>query len=96
MSIVSITHWAMSSADYDRQLDAYDWRENPPQGALVHVAAVDDDGGVVLVNVWASREAQQAFTAATLPRLVGEGMAPPRSTEVYEVHNLGVAATAAA
>jgi hypothetical protein len=91
MSIVSITRWpGLDLARYDALVERMGWRESPPAGGTMHIAALDDDA-MIFINVWESREAQERFTAATLPKLQAAGIAPSE-TRILDVHN-AIAAT---
>lgn len=45
---------AVDQAVYDRIIEALGMEENPPRGALVHVAGFDS-GGACVMDVWESR-----------------------------------------
>ena len=55
-----------------------DW----PAGLKFHAGGETDDGGLVVIEVWESREAQAAFMESRLGRALQEGgvTAPPART----------------
>ena len=60
MSIISITRWpGLDAAGYDALVERAGLRDDPPAGGTVHLAALDGDG-MIFINVWESREAQEA------------------------------------
>jgi hypothetical protein len=95
MSIVSITRWpGLDAAAYDALVERMGLRDSPPAGGTAHIAAVDGDA-MIFVNVWESREAQERFTAAMLPKLQAAGIAPSE-TRILDIHNAVVATPATA
>jgi hypothetical protein len=90
MSIISITRWpGLDVAGYDALVERTGLRDNPPPGGTLHLAALDGDG-MIFINVWESREAQERFNAAMLPKLRDAGIAPSE-TRILDVVNAVVA-----
>src|SRR5690349_11252426 len=55
-----------------------DFTENVPDGLLAHLAGPVGDDGWVVTELWASREAQEAFMASRLGEaLASIGVPPP-------------------
>jgi hypothetical protein len=62
--------------------------ENPPEGAVLHVAGPSPRGGWRVVEVWESEEAAAKFDAEKVePALEAAGVQRP-APEVWPVHNL--------
>ena len=72
---------------YDQVIEKMDLGGRVPEGAHFHWVTATDDGFRV-TDVWESREAFDAFAEAKIGPLSAEvGVAPPSSTEFFEVHN---------
>jgi hypothetical protein len=95
MSTISITRWpGLDAAGYDALVERAGLRDAPPAGGTVHLAALDGDG-MIFINVWESREAQERFNAAVLPKLQAVGIAPSE-TRILDVVNAVVASATTA
>ena len=71
---------------YDRVIEKMDLGGQTPENAVFHWAAKTDDG-LLVVDVWETAEAFQAFADSKIgPITAEEGIAPPQ-VEHYEVHN---------
>jgi hypothetical protein len=61
MAVVMRMEWPeVTQEQYDATLEAVGWEENPPDGAIFHVAFFDE-GGFKVLDVWESREKFQTF-----------------------------------
>jgi hypothetical protein len=66
MAVVMRMEWPeVTREQYDATLEAVGWEENPPDGAIFHVAFFDE-GGFNVVDVWESEEHFQRFMDARL------------------------------
>jgi len=74
---------------YDRTNDALGVHveTEPPEGLVHHVAGADDDG-LVIVDIWESREALDDFVQSRLAAALQEAGVPPAAPRVYPVHNV--------
>jgi len=66
----------------------------PADGLVFHMAAVKEDGGFRIVEVWESEEQHQRFEQQSVGPAVSEVVGPdttPSHREIFEVHNLMVA-----
>jgi hypothetical protein len=71
---------------YDEVIEKMDLGGRVPENAHFHWAAKTDDG-LLVVDVWETPEAFQAFADEKIGPLTAEaGLAPPQ-VEQYEVHN---------
>ncbi len=53
-------------------LNPHDGSGEWPEGMLLHTAGETDDGGLIVAEIWASREAQAAFMDGRLGRALQE------------------------
>jgi hypothetical protein len=61
MAVVMRMAWPeVTQEQYDATLEAVGWEENPPDGAIFHVAFFDE-GGFKAIDVWESPEKFQTF-----------------------------------
>jgi hypothetical protein len=61
MAVVMRMEWPeVTQEQYDATLEAVGWEENPPDGAIFHVAFFDE-GGFKVLDVWESRDKFQMF-----------------------------------
>ena len=68
-----------------------------PPGAMVHIAAIGDDGLMRVIEVWESRDQAEAFAEKVIEARTEIGIAPVRPQIQYlEVHKIAqdVGATA--
>jgi hypothetical protein len=94
--IVSVIRWPDMTPDrYDAFMTqcnaSSDW---PPAGGVVHIAARADEG-MLMINVWDSKEHRRAFTETVAVSLDRLGVVMPASVELYEVENVLAAAAVA-
>jgi len=63
---------------------------NDPEGLILHASA-ETDGGVLIVDIWESKEANERFERETLlPALERSGMTAERvpSRQEFDVHQM--------
>ena len=58
-----------------------------PEGRLLHVASLQDDGTIVVTDVWDSAEKLEAFGQVLIPTLQDAGVTPVQP-EVTPVHGI--------
>lgn len=61
--------------------------ENPPDGLVIHVAGVTDDG-MVVIDVWESEEKLNTFFDTTLGPALADSEMEPDSPTVSKLHNM--------
>jgi heme-degrading monooxygenase HmoA len=87
-NVIMETRSNISPADYDRMVEgipshAGDGSQHP---VVTHVAAVDSDGSMFVMDIWESPEAFGAFAEAELMPVAEEGMEiSPRFVPVHNV-----------
>jgi hypothetical protein len=57
----------------------------PPEGLFHWVAKTDD--GILVVNVWESREGYERFEEKVAALMVEVGVTEPPRVQIFEVHN---------
>jgi hypothetical protein len=78
-----------SQEQYDAVRGKLDVSEdNPPEGAILHVAGASPTGGWRVIEVWETREAQQKFTEEKLAPLFKEVGVNRGEPQTWEVHNI--------
>jgi hypothetical protein len=78
-----------SQEQYDAvrgKLDISD--DNPPEGAILHVAGASPSGGWRVFEVWESRDAQKKFTEERLAPLFKEFGVNRPDPQTWDVHNI--------
>jgi hypothetical protein len=65
----------------------------PGAGCLYHVAALQPDGGMMVVDLWESQEALDEFGKRLVPILQKNGVTPQQPT-IMPVHNMAGAPAA--
>jgi hypothetical protein len=72
MAVVMRMEWPeVTREQYDATLEAVGWEENPPDGAIFHVAYFDE-GGFKVVDVWEKEEDFQRFFEERLSAGIGQ------------------------
>ena len=62
--------------------------ENPPEGAIAHIAGVGPNGGWRVIEVWESKDAQEKFTREKLAPVFAEvGIERPEPQQ-WDVHRV--------
>jgi len=77
----------MTTGKYDEAVAGLEAAgQGNPKGRLHHVAAVQEDGSIIVADVWDSAESLTEFGNTLMPALEKVGVTPvePR---VYPVHN---------
>jgi hypothetical protein len=58
-----------------------------PDGLISHVAAIDESGEMVIVDLWESEQALGAFVEKRLGPALAEAGIPPSQPRIHPVHN---------
>ena len=89
MATARIVETRITPDEYNQMKERLGVGETPPTGAVFHVAAVDENGKVRVVEVWDSREEAEAWgeKVAAVRNEGGFGDGPP-TIEYLEVHNI--------
>ena len=89
MATARIVETRITPDEYNQMKERLSVGETPPVGAVFHVAAVDENGKVRVVEVWDSREEAEAWgeKVAAARNEGGFGDGPP-TIEYLEVHNI--------
>jgi heme-degrading monooxygenase HmoA len=90
MSVLMLAEWEDASTDqYDRvnEVMGISGDANAPDGLISHVAAVSDDGKLLIADVWESPEALNAFFTERLSGAMREVGIPERPPRVLPLHN---------
>jgi hypothetical protein len=90
MPIVRIRRASHGPEQYDATSKAGDFKNNPPEGLIVHTAG-EVDGGFQVIDIWESLEAAERFERevadAHIDRVLGEDYQPPEPV-TYELRNI--------
>jgi len=88
MSIVTVfTIPSMNIEKYDRTIsDLAAAGQGNPKGRLYHVAALQEDGSIIVTDVWESAELLDEFGKTLFPILENAGVENVEP-KVYPVHN---------
>lgn len=86
MATVMQMRWKNATAEqYEAVCARIDWDELPGRGAIAHVAGVDADGRLNVVDVWESAEDFQRFAEETIMPLAREaGIDEEPEIRLYE------------
>ncbi len=88
MAVVMVMHWPEATREqYDEARRRVGWEADQPEGGLVHLAWVEDDG-LHVVDVWESQAAFERFANERLmPVVKGElGIPGEPSVRYAELH----------
>ena len=77
----------VSQEQYDGMIAKLGVNDNPPHGAIVHIAGAAADGVWRVIEVWESEQDAAAWDAILEPQLEAAGMKRP-APETWQVHNL--------
>jgi hypothetical protein len=88
MSIVTVFNIpSMNVEKYDRTIiELQAAGQGNPMGRLYHVAALQDNGSIIVTDVWESDELLEEFGKTLFPILENAGVENVEP-EVYPVHN---------
>jgi hypothetical protein len=78
----------MTQQDYDALLEHLDLEENPAEGGLFHIAAPNPSGGWLILDVWESAEAFDAFARQRLVPAARALNLPLSRPRLFPVHNV--------
>src|SRR5215475_6372974 len=90
MAVMMILDWhGVSIEDYERVNDEIGIRgdDDAPEGLISHVAAVDEDGEMVIADVWESDEALATFIETKLGPALQKLSLPESEPRIMPVHN---------
>jgi len=78
----------MDTKKYDQAIkDLEDAGQGNPEGRVYHVASLQEDGSIIVTDVWESAELLDEFGKTLLPILENAGVTPVEP-KVYPVHNV--------
>lgn len=83
----------VSAAEYDEILSRIRIHDDPPEGLMVHTAAVNEEGQIRVFDVWRSLESHDRFEEKRLRPAIAEVVGPEYANtnsrrEVHELHSL--------
>ena len=90
MAVMMILDWhGVSIEDYDRVEDeiGISGDDDAPEGLISHVAAVDEDGEMVIADIWESDEALATFIETKLGPALRKLALPESEPRIMPVHN---------
>ena len=89
MSILTVFNLSsMNTEKYNQVLkDLEGAGHGNPKGRLYHVASVQEDGSIIVTDVWESAESLDEFGKPLIPILQNAGVTPVEP-QVYPVHNV--------
>ena len=89
MSIVTVFELSsMTTEKYDQVIRALEAAgQGNPEGRLYHVASVQEDGSIIVTDVWESAELLDEFGKTLIPVLEKAGVSPVEP-KVSPVHNV--------
>jgi hypothetical protein len=77
---------------YDAVVSAVRFHDEPPEGLIVHTAAVTADGKMRVFDVWRTQEAHDRFIETRLrpaiEEVVGQGSEAEASPVFHKLHSL--------
>ncbi|HEY3295814.1 MAG TPA: Hsp20/alpha crystallin family protein [bacterium] len=76
--------------DYENLRKEVRWEDNPPKGAMIHVAGVDESGVMHVSDVWTSEEDFNNFVTTRLMPGFRKFNLPQPVAKIYQVHNANV------
>jgi hypothetical protein len=88
MAIARIIEAKITPDQYDQLRDRLGAAEAPPAGGAFHVAAIGEDGNILTVEIWDSREQAEAWTEKVAAARREAGIDAPVSIEYLEIHNV--------
>jgi hypothetical protein len=78
--------------EYDEIVSSLRFHDDLPAGLIMHTAAVTENGGMKIFDVWHSREAHDRFAESRLRpaivAVVGSERAGGTGPEIHQVHSL--------
>ena len=89
MSILTVFDISsMTTEKYDQAIRGLEVAgQGNPEGRLYHVASVQEDGSIIVIDVWESAELLDEFGKTLIPVLENAGVTPVEP-KVYPVHNV--------
>ena len=89
MSILTVFNLpSMNAEKYSQAIrDLEAAGQGNPKGRVYHIASLQEDGSIVVTDVWESAELLGEFSNTLLPILKNAGVTPVEP-KVYPVHNV--------
>ena len=89
MSILTVFDISsMTTEKYDQAISGLEAAgQGNPEGRLYHVASLQEDGSMIVTDVWESAELLDEFSKTLVPILENAGVTPVEP-KVYPVHNV--------
>ena len=89
MAVVMIMEWdGVTLEQYEAARKLVNWEGDPPEGGILHIAALTETG-LRVTDVWQSAETFQAFAEQGLmPGVQQIGLPGQPKVEIYPVHAL--------
>ena len=89
MSIVTVFELSsMTTEKYDQVIRGLEAAgQGNPEGRLYHVASVQEDGSIIVTDVWESAELLDEFGKTLIP-VLGKAGVSPVEPKVHPVHNV--------
>jgi len=73
---------------YDQVTERLGLIDRPPPGVQVHVSAVTDDGTILVLEVWDSRDQAEQFTERVRVAREGVGLTDPPAVSYLDLYKL--------
>jgi len=89
MSILTVFELSsMTTEKYDQAIRGLEAAgQGSPEGRMYHVASVQEDDSIIVIDVWESAELLAEFGKTLIPVLEKAGVSPVEP-KVYPVHNV--------
>ncbi len=91
MAVTVAVKFKGTAENYDAVQEKGNVESDPPEGLLIHTAAVKDDGTIQVIDVWESADAFGKFAqerlSTAIPAVMGDDF-PEVEPEITELHNV--------
>lgn len=87
MAACRLVHTSATPEQYDSIFEKLSTSGASTAGRTLHIAAVGEDGKIIVVEVWDSRGDSEAFGEAVRAAREELGISEPVSANLLEVHN---------
>ena len=87
MAVCRLVHTNATPEQYDSIFEKVSTGGTSTAGRTLHIAAVGEDGKIVVVEVWDSRDHSEAFGEAIRAARGELGVGEPVSSNLLAVHN---------
>ncbi len=87
MPFMVVMNWpGVTRAQYEQMRESVDWMSMRPAGANLHISAVDEGGGLRVVDHWDSAEQFQTFVAERIgPAAQAAGVSSQPEVGIYPI-----------